>query len=234
MKQRIASIILCISCLTALTACGDKPASSAPEVSQEPETFGVTELPADTQAETPVVTEQPNAETAQAGQEAPETDNGNGALDQQLAAAILCQQDGLSYDPEDPVYFWRAVGYLAGMTTQDGPGQATEDQGVYEISTEDIQVYIQAMFGGFSGEIPSVTEEDPLVSMADNGDYLIHMPQTTVTLTNLTVTDGSVQAEAAQNGQSAGTYEMTLTDYTGPQSGQGLFRYSLTGVTKQN
>lgn len=229
MKRRIVSILLCIACLGALTACGGKTESSVPEVSQEPETFGVTELPAATQS--PVGTAQPQDEATAGNQPAPSQEAD--ALNQQLAAAVLCQADGLSYDPEDPVYFWRAVGYLAGATAQEGPGQGTGTPGVYQISQEDIQMYIQAMFGGYSGEIPSVTEEDPVVSMAENGDYLIHAPQTAVTLTALTVTDGQAQLEAAENGQVIGSFTAALTEYTGPESGKSLFRYSLTGITKQ-
>ena len=45
----------------------------------------------------------------------------DGAFHQQLAAVILCRQDGLKYDPEDPVYFWRAVGYLVGQVSGAEP-----------------------------------------------------------------------------------------------------------------
>lgn len=236
MRSRVIAILLCISCICTMTGCGSRAVSESVEASASaPAAFG--NAPA-VSPELAAQTQKPVEENDTDSAAEPEGEGQEDALHQQLAAAILCQQDGLNYDPEEPVYFWRAVGYLVGMTAPGALAEETEQLGVYRVTKENIRAFVQAMFADFSGEIPSVTEEDPVVSMGENGDYLIHAPAATITLTTLEVTptaDGAiVLTEAGRDGMLAGTYEIELRDYTGPASGKTEFRYSIAGVEKQS
>lgn len=98
------------------------------------------------------------------------------AVNQSVMAAILCAQDGLTYDPEDPVYFWRAVGYLITLRSMDETFTSSGTDGTH-LTAENLPIFVQAMFANYSGEVPSVTEEDPLVSRTEDGGYLIHGPE---------------------------------------------------------
>lgn len=236
MRSQVIAILLCISCICTMTGCGSRAVSESVEASASVQAaFG--NAPA-VSPELAAQTQKPMEENNTDSAVAPDGEGREDDLHQQLAAAILCQQDGLNYDPEEPVYFWRAVGYLAGMTAPSALAEKTEQSGVYRVTKENMQAFVQAMFADFAGEIPSVTEEDPVVSMGENGDYLIHAPTATVTLTTLEVTptaDGAiVLAEAGRDGILAGRYEIKLKDYTGPTAGKTEFQYSIAGVKKQS
>ena len=212
-----------------LAACGKEASVSESVPAETAQTFG----------NAPVV------ESPQMAQTVPEADSSGwqvtpqreeSAVNQSVMAAILCDQDGLTYDPEDPVYFWRAVGYLVTLRSMDETFSSSTTEGTL-VTQENLGVFVQAMFGDFSGEVPSVTEEDPLVSRAENGGYLIHGPEVSLELSLGEITPSpnggyTAQAELKNNGTNQGIYQVTLVDYTGPEAGKDLFRYSLSGVTK--
>lgn len=231
MRSQVIAILLCISCICTMTGCGSRAVSESVEASASPqEAFGNAPVASPELAAQTAQTEMGAAEESEAMPEERE----DGAFHQQLAAVILCRQDGLKYDPEDPVYFWRAVGYLVGMTAPNEFTEETEQSGVYRVTQENIQVFVQAIFADFSGQIPSVTEEDPVVSMGENGDYLFHMPAVAVSLTSVELMSGAdgdtVRVEAGIDGKPAGTYEIALEDYTGPEIGMRRFSHSIAGV----
>lgn len=228
MKNKAIAILLCLSCILALSGCGKEAAVSEPSASETPQTFGNTAVESPDTAQTVPEADSTGSRVTPAAEES--------AVSQSVMAAILCDQDGLTYDPEDPVYFWRAVGYLVSMRALDTSLTGSTD-GAVSVTPEKLDVFVQAMFGGYSGEVPAVTEEDPLVSMADNGDYLIHAPEMNLTLNLGEITpaqDGgyTAQAELISDGENQGVYQVSLTDYTGPENGKSLFQYSLTGITK--
>jgi hypothetical protein len=72
------------------------------------------------------------------------------------------------------MYFWRAMGYFIGGIGESDVISYTD--GAYTVSESDIPQLAQVLFGDFDGTVPSVTEEDPLVSLGEDGTYVIHLP----------------------------------------------------------
>ncbi len=228
MKKRVIAILLGLSCMLALAACGKEAPASESVPSETAQAFGNAPVESPQMAQTVPEADSSGWRVTPQGEES--------AVNQSVMAAILCDQDGLTYDPEDPVYFWRAVGYLVTLRSMDETFSSSTTEGTL-VTQENLDVFIQAMFADFSGEIPSVTEEDPLVSRTEDGGYLIHGPEVSLELSLGEITpspDGgyTAQAELKNDGENQGVYQVTMVDYTGPEAGKDLFRYSLTGVTK--
>lgn len=228
MKNRVIAMLLCLLCMTALAACGKAPQVSEASATETAQTFGNAPVESPEMAQT-VPEEDSTGWRVSAKAE-------DSAVNQSVMAAILCAQDGLTYDPEDPVYFWRAVGYLITLRSMDETFTSSGTDGTH-LTAENLPIFTQAMFADYSGEVPSVTEEDPLVSRTEDGGYLIHGPEVSLemALGEITPTqDGgyTAQAELKNQGENQGVYQVSLVDYTGPEAGKALFRYSLTGVTK--
>lgn len=227
MKNRVIAMLLCLSCMLALAACGKEAQVSEMSASETPQTFGNAPVESPEMAQTVPEEDSSGQVSAQAE---------DSAVNQTVMAAILCAQDGLTYDPEDPVYFWRAVGYLVTLRSMDETFTSSGTDGTH-LTAENLPIFVQAMFGDYSGEVPSVTEEDPLVSRTEDGDYLIHGPDVSLEMALGEITsnqDGgyTAQAELKNQGENQGVYQVTLVDYTGPEAGKELFRYSLAGITK--
>jgi hypothetical protein len=168
MFQKKLAILLVSGCIALLSGCGSPLESSeASSANTEPEAFGVEiastiEYAAET---TGVTTEEP--------EEAPESDGDLYEL--AILAAVRCDyEESLPYDPTDPMYFWRAMGYFIGTIGESDV--IADSDGAYTISEADIPQLAQVLFGDFDGTIPSVTEEDPLVSLGEDGTYVIHLP----------------------------------------------------------
>lgn len=225
MIKRVIAVVICLSCMAGLSACGNEPQVSEASVSETPQTFG------NVPVESPQMAQTMPEENSAGGRAASQAEES--AVSQSVMAAILCAQDGLTYDPEDPVYFWRAVGYLITLRSVDEAFTTSRSEGTL-VTSENLPIFVQAMFGDYAGDIPSVTEEDPLVSRTDDGDYLIHGPGSIsleLSLGEITpAPEGYIaQAELKNDGE---TFQITLIDYTGPEAGKELFHYSLTGVTR--
>ena len=228
MIKRVIAIVICLSCMAGLSACGQKPQVSEAPVSEPPQAFG------NAPVESPQMAQTVPEEDSTGWRVTPHAEES--AVSQSVMAAILCAQDGLTYDPEDPVYFWRAVGYLITLRSMDETFTSSEMDGT-RVTPENLPIFVQAMFGNYIGDIPSVTEEDPLVSRTEDGDYLIHGPDSIsleLSLGEITpAQEGyTAQAELKNDGENQGVFQITLVDYTGPEAGKELFRYSLTGVTR--
>ena len=110
MKNRVIAMLLCLSCMLALAACGETPQVSEASASETPQTFGNAPVESPEMAQTVPEEDSSGQVSAQAE---------DSAVNQAVMAAILCAQDGLTYDPDDPVYFWRAVGYLITLWSMD-------------------------------------------------------------------------------------------------------------------
>ena len=228
MKKRAIAILLCLSCMAGLSACGNENPVSEASSAETSQPFG------NAPVESPEMAQTVPEEDSSGWQVTPQPEES--AVSQSVMAAILCSQDGLTYDPEDPVYFWRAVGYLITLRSMDETFTSSEMDGT-RVTSENLPIFVQAMFGNYAGEIPSVTEEDPLVSRTEDGDYLIHGPGSISLELSLgeiaPAQDGyTAQAELKNDGENQGVFQVTMVDYTGPEAGKDLFRYSLTGVTK--
>lgn len=233
MIHKLLAICLALALCLSLGACGDKPTPlSQSEAETTPETFGNLNVSA------PVETAQTTAapESAETPSEAPvETD---GVIDEAQAerfhnaaegAIMICDAiDQLPYSSTDPMYFWRAMGYMVGLIQSD--------METMSVTATDVELYAYALFGDFSGEIPSLTEEDPLVSR-DGENYLVHLPE----LGNLVFSgdgtptensDGtsSAQISIEQDGVVIGQYLVTYEAYSGPPSGQSIFAHSILGL----
>lgn len=66
---------------------------------------------------------------------------------------VMCEYiDGLTYDPDDPVYFWRAIHYCIGQN-----GSLSEDGNWVELSQSEIIQLSKVLFSG-NTEIPEIPE----------------------------------------------------------------------------
>jgi hypothetical protein len=170
-KKKLA-ILLVSGCMVLLSGCGSPAESADPSsANTEPETFGTVEIASTPEyaAETTGVTEAASSSP----EEAPASDATLYPL--AISAAVRCENgEGLPYDPTDPMYFWRAMGYFIGSIGANDV--ITYQDGAYTVSEADIPQLAQVLFGDFDGTIPSVTEEDPLVSLGEDGTYVIHLP----------------------------------------------------------
>ena len=153
MKNRVIAMLLCLLCMMALAACGKTPQVSEVPATETAQTFG------NAPVESPEMAQTVPEEDSTGWRVSAEAEDS--AVNQSVMAAILCAQDGLTYDPEDPVYFWRAVGYLITLRSMDETFTSSGTDGTH-LTAENLPIFVQAMFANYSGEVPSVTEEDPL------------------------------------------------------------------------
>ncbi|MDD6024794.1 MAG: hypothetical protein PUC06_11275 [Oscillospiraceae bacterium] len=242
MKQKyIASALAFSLMLTLLSGCGGGT-SSVSSISEEapPEAFGTTVE--STAQEEAVITVTEEAEAPSDASEAPEEalHSAEAPLavtprdisEQALFAVAYCDQvDQLSYDAQDPLYFWRAVGYLAGIVAED-MGLPIND-GFVTLTEENVLLLGHALFADCSGEFPAVTEEDPLVSRGENNTYMIHI----FDVSDLTADfaygeDGSsCSISMTLRGQPvAETLTITTVPFTGADAGAAWFPRSISGA----
>lgn len=243
MKYCIRAIILCVVLLCILTGCGKDAVSSGSEpASSAPQAFGVsslettpveeaetTALPADSVLEPVTVQDSALPESPLQVE-----DHTNEAV---TAALIACALDHLEFSSTDDQFLWRAVGYLAGQLGTDSDLVSSEgDFGA--LTQENAKILAYAVNGSFSGELPVVTEEDPLISRTEDGDYLINMlsqgtlelqmTENRYTSQEDTVTE---EAELFQDGISLGSYTVTLQKYQGSETGNAYFAYSISDLS---
>lgn len=234
MKYKLQLFAIGVSLLYLLSGCGASAQSpAAPE--ETAQRFGAenptgtsepaseTAAPRAAQTPNPQTAAESTAEAAQSGLPTPD--------EQALLSAMLADyQDGLSYDPEDPVYFWRAVGYLAGSS-----GQASD--GAVKLSAGELAPYVEALFGPYTLQYPSLGEENPLVSEEYvNGQTLYTVTASGPFDQTVTMTEPEAQgdgtylchAELVQGTQILAGYTVTLRDYSGSGT---RFTHSIAGLT---
>lgn len=235
MKYRYLALLL--SLLLALSACGAQTASVSAEPSPEPETFGAAEIgSAPEQAAGTTALPAPGAPEATPQPETGAFTEGStetGNLDEQaLLSAILSEyEDGYPYDPLSAGYFWRAVGYLAGH------GGGTDEDGQVTLTEEQLDALVNALFGPYEDQYPSLSEEDPFVSEKYvDGQYVY----TVTAMEPFAYTVDQSEPEPQENGtyrcrvelmrdgEIVTAYTVTLTDY--PEGASGDFNYCITGL----
>lgn len=249
MKYRICSLLLCAALLFSLTACGQETAAplSEAESTGNPQSFGTsnlegtpveeaqtTFLPTDSNLEPVVIQDKDFTADSQLEPTAQIQDHTKDAV---TAALIACALDHLEFSPTDDQFLWRAVGYLAGQLGTDSDLVSSEgDFGA--LTQENAKILAYAVNGSFSGELPVVTEEDPLISRTEDGDYLINMlsqgtlelqmTENRYTSQEDTVTE---EAELFQDGINLGSYTVTLQKYQGSETGNAYFAYSILDLS---
>lgn len=246
MKSRIPALILCAAMMITMTACGgkDNMPSVASAPSEAPAAFGDTSL-ADAPLQEAETTSLPaEAPSVSASVEESITETAVQDFTEEVVKAILvCDAvDLLPYNPDgDDMYFWRSIGYLIGeMGPQEGLIDLEEPLG--KIQRQDAAIFAHAISATFSGELPVVTQEDPFIMLGDDDTYLINMlPQEDIELRMTenrfsnqgdTITE---EAELLRNGESLGTYTVTLTEYTGTDPrGQAIFGFSIVSLEPHN
>ena len=250
MKFRAFPIFLCLALMASLVGCGNETVSAPTtetSVSAAPEAFGdmslaetpiqeaqTTLLPADAPAEDESIIEAP-----QSAVEAPAAIQDYTA--EAVTAAIICDAvDMLEYNPTDDQYLWRCVGYLIGQIGAEGD-LITMEGDFGKITAQDAAIFAYAVSSDFDGNIPSVTEEDPLISKSEDGGYFINMLSQGELELNMTENRFSSdddtfteEAELLQNGESLGRYTVTLKKYAGDDNGSNYFAYSILGLVPLN
>lgn len=227
--------------LTLLTGCGGgDPSVSSAAVETSPEAFGTT-VESTTQEESVItITEEAEApsdapeaaDTELHSAEAPLSVTPRDISEQALFAVAYCDEvDQLSYDAEDPLYFWRAVGYLAGIAAED-MGLPMND-GFVTLTEEDVLLFGHALFADYSGEFPVVTEEDPLVSRGENNTYMVHVFDVSdlTTVVSYAEDGSSCSISMTLRGQPVEkTLTVTTVPYTGSDAGAAWFPRSISGA----
>lgn len=234
MKIKLFSLLLI---LLLLTACGQEPVSLPSEAPQEEMTFGQAVDTPTQAAQTTTMPSAPEEAPEEAPQGAPlapvESEEVEySPLHAQLSALILMKEsDALSYQPEDPIATLRSLGYLVGlMQGEDDRIQVSGTAGT--ITPAMAEEYVKALFDDFSGALPAVTEEDPLVKKQGQ-----NLEINLVELGELSLDCGSVIEEAdgtmtvtatlTQDGRSLPGYTFTLT-----LSESSVFRYNVCSMER--
>lgn len=249
MKRRMYSIVLCLALLISIAGCGQNDSSLLPE--SEPagtnQTFGAStlETPPVEEAQTTALPAEGNLEPQTMPDSAlPESDPEEPTLPVQdnteaaVTAVIIAHAiDHLDFSPTDDQFLWRAVGYLAGQLGT-GSDLVSSDGDFGALTPDHAAILAYAVNGSFSGELPAVTEEDPLISKTEEGSYLVNMlsqgslelqmTENRYTSSEDTVTE---EAELIQDGVSLGTYNVTLQKYSGDEAGNAFFAYSIVGLS---
>ena len=232
MKHRFFIFLLCLLLIIGLTCCGEKESVAEPSVSSAvPEAFGAASI-RDIPLEEAQTTALPASDTISA--EPPQTLPDY--TEATVTAAIICDaMDMLPYTQGDDQYLWRAVGYLAGQIGFD-EALITREGELGKVSSETAAALAYAVDSSFSGQLPAVTEEDPLISKSEDGGYLINMldqGQLTLEMTqdrlNASTETFTEEAELFLDNVSLGKYQVELRNYTGPMG--GFFGYSIVSLS---
>lgn len=231
MRHKIFLLLLMAVLLCASAGCSDKHAEQSTPA-REPQTFGAEDLPSAPQPMGETISQPPLAQSAQEPPHATETASPVDLTEQAIECAVAAvYDDKLTYAPGDPVYFWRALGYLL-VRNQEYPlsdGQVT-------VPANAITPYVTALFGDYPEQYPSLSEEDPRVS-EQNGLYTV----TTTGPFNHTFSmtepqpqpDGTYTCRVDVTGSDGpAAYTVTLTDYPAGVSGSELFAYSVAGISE--
>lgn len=222
MKYKLISLFLAA---LLLTACTGPDMASAPSVSDETQTFGVSYLDAAPEPMLGVTT--PPDSNLDSQMEEPFPDAPLTSDERVLLSALVADYEaGLSYDPTDPLYFWRAVSLLMGQcgTVSDGQVSMTE---------AELAPLVTALFGPEVSQYPSMGEENPWVTETfENGGSLYTATVTgpldyTLSQAGLVPQeDGSYlgEAELLAGRQLLGSYTLTLRDF--PQDEENPHQFS--------
>lgn len=225
-------ILLPAALLLLLTACGDAQSSLAP-AENTPEAFGASHLE-DTPLEMADTVEasQAPAQNVQTGSVTEGQSSETVSLMEQAVECALAAEflDGFTYDPGDPVYFWRALGYLVGMG--GNPDYPVRD-GQVKIPTDAVKPYVTALFGDYTAQYPSLGEENPLVS-EEGGMYTVTASGPLEHSFSMTEPeprgDGTYRCRAEMSGGGRTViYTVTLKDYPAENA---LFPYCITGISE--
>ena len=223
MKYKMIPLLLGVLLLTACTTPADTP---APSVSEEPQTFGVSHLDA---APEPMlgVTTPPDSNPESQLEEEPFPDAPLTSDEQVLLSALVADYEaGLSYDPTDPLYFWRAVSLLMGQCGTVSDGQVSMTQA-------ELAPLVTALFGPDVTQYPSMGEENPWVTETFEDGGSVYTATVTgpldYTLSQAGLVpqeDGSYlgEAELLAGQQLLGSYTVILRDF--PQDEENPHQFS--------
>lgn len=153
MKYKLIPLLLAALLLAGCTKPADTPAST---VAEEPQTFGVSNLDAAPEPMAGVTTQPDSTEDSTSAEEVPFVPP---TPDERvlLSALVAEYEAGLSYDPADPLYFWRAVSLLMGQV-------GTVDDGHVRMTEAELAPLVTALFGDQAKPYPSLGEENPWVT----------------------------------------------------------------------
>ncbi len=221
-----------------LTSCGSAHTGEAAgdsAVSEEAQSFGIISI-AEEPSQAAEITAPAETEAAEAeptvSAEISESDTAQEEEDATLLAvkSVLCCEylDKLTYDGTDPVFFWRAVAYLANLTA------ATD----LRLSESQLAILVDTLFGTYTEQYPSLGEENPLVTWELQSDGAETYCVTEWDLSEITVSmtqpelqeDGSYLSTASlqENHTLMGQYLITLT---ASSSDNTLAPYSITAIS---
>ena len=248
MKYHIRILALGLTLTYLLAGCGKTTSGTSSVSVAEPESFGVDHI-GDTPEEMAETTGAEETSAVDSALDASAESSGSSVeqeaardLTQLAVKSALCAEyiDGLSYDGADPVYFWRALGYLIGLVGEQSPAVSMEGD-LLKLAAEDVDPFVTALFGTYDAQYPSLGEENPLVASeyGEQGEVYA-VSQWDLSAMEVTMTepedqgDGTYrcQAELSENGTPVCSYTVTLEDDTVQEGQTPLFAYSIIGLTE--
>lgn len=231
MKYKLIPLLLAVLLLTACTGPDNAPASAPSEV---PQTFGVSNLDAAPEPMAGVTTQPDSTAELASAEEVPYVPP---TPDEcvLLSALVAEYEAGLSYDPADPLYFWRAVSLLMGQ-------MGTVEDGQVQMSQEELAPLVTALFGDGIEQYPSLGEENPWVTETFEGNQSIYTATVTGPLDySLSQSglepreDGTYlgQVELLAGGQYLAGYSVTLRDFPESQGDALQFSRCIEAVERE-
>lgn len=211
MKYKLLPLLLLL--LLLVSACTG-PAASVSSAPEEPQAFGASNLDAAPEPMAGITT--PPDSTSE--QDPPEEDPYVPPTPDEcvlLSALVAEYEAGLSYDPADPLYFWRAVSLLMGQV-------GTVEDGQVRMTQSELAPLVTALFGSQPEPYPSLGEENPWVTETFEDGGSVYTATVTGPL-DYTLSqsglepreDGTYlgQADLMSGRQYLATYSITLRDF---------------------
>lgn len=252
MKYKCGLLAAALGLVCLLAGCGStgaQPSESVPAAPAETGAFGMVSI-AETPEQMAEITAAPAPESS-AAEELPEASSAEEMAEPEepvdltnlAVKSVLCSEylDRLTYDRADPVFFWRAVGYLVGQVGEQYP-EATLEGDMVTIPADGAAPFVTALFGSYEEQYPSLGEENPLIATEYQEQQEIYKVSR-MDLSTMDVTMGQMElqedgtyrcrAELQEDGQTVAVYVLTLTKYPETEGETPLFAYSITGLTAE-
>lgn len=230
MKYKFFPLLLLLLLLCACTA----PAGSGTSSMEEPQTFGASNLGAAPEPMAGVTTQPDSTEDPDPAEEEPDTPP---TPDEcvLLSALVAEYEAGLSYDPADPLYFWRAVSLLMGQV-------GTVEDGQVRMTQSELAPLVTALFGSQPEPYPSLGEENPWVTETFEDGQSVYTATVTGPL-DYTLSqsglepreDGTYlgQTDLMSGRQYLATYSITLRDFPAEEDPAQLFSRCIEHIGRE-
>lgn len=258
MKKLLVTISICLCSTLLFTGCGNKERKNSPsknevqssltesseeEVSEIAENESTSENSGESEKESSTDSETTTYGTISATSIDVPTQASSMILS--AHALALCETEkSLTYDSEDPNYFWSATAYLlAGYGIQSAAAEI-DDDGILSLNSTGVKEFASSVFASYDGNsesLPDIPDGMTLISYdSENDTYKVAaggFASTRAEFGNCTDNgDGTISVKVTlkvddTDGEVLGTWDMKMktSEY---DSGHPLFNYSIMSFTR--